>query len=676
MAKNLYVDTDNNRLIAGPLTTQLAARQVFYGGNTETVTVDLIQRDALGNLLNLAQASGTTVALLLGTPSTVISVPSLGVSSQAGITATATCSLFSTATATATANLYTGVTATATASLFGNITALATASVTRGTACTLSLTVASVRTPAIQVGTVTVADLFTATTPASTVACQGSALNYFKISNALGTAFLEILDPGQNLLGSPQVYYAYDDDRASPAATATISNITSNFTFQNGRLISADPSFLLAGEAVNMNGPSGHDAARIWIVPDPDFLASAESVTVASGGTGFPDGVNIPFSIPSDETGDGRPCTGFVRAVNGSVVSVVSISSRGSRFTSSTTTGKNHGLLPHYKISSLSVTCAGAGYWASAPAVTIDNLYYDATAPAATPAVATAVTLAGGGITLRLDNAGYGYTTAPAIRVAAPRISDGVRLVTLTNTPSGYGAGTYACTVSGPASGVTASVNLVVTAGGSAFVVAESGSGYTSAPGVVAPAPNLTGSVASVSVTCQGFGYTSAPTVSFTGSGTGAAGTAVLSGGRVISVTVTTWGSGYSGPVTVSFSPPANQGRVERVTILTAGTNYLTAPTVTFSGGGGSGAAASTQILFGSVTSVILSDGGSGYATPPAVILAASPARTVYSGVLTVTTAFVNSLLPATAVTLQVNAVSTVGTSTLLQTPAAIAASL
>lgn len=154
MAKNLFVDTDNNRLLAGPLTTQIATRPIFYGATAETVTVDLIERDSLQNLLNLAQPSGTTVALRVGVPGNVISVPSLSAISQAGITATATCSLFSTTTALGTASLYSGVTATATASLFGNITALATAVVTRGTACTLSLTVASVRLPIIAFGAV------------------------------------------------------------------------------------------------------------------------------------------------------------------------------------------------------------------------------------------------------------------------------------------------------------------------------------------------------------------------------------------------------------------------------------------------------------------------------------------------------------------------------------------
>lgn len=681
MAKTLYVDTDNNRLLAGPLTTQLATRQVFYGGNTETVTVDLIQRDSLGNLGNLTPAAGTTVALLVGVPGNVISVPSLGLTTQAGITATATCSLFSTITATATAGLYTGVTATGTASLFGNITALATAAVTRGTACTLSLTVASVVSlPLLAIGVVSIGQNIqnvTSVGPGSNTA--GQIRDYddtlfgdgrgkiFGSSTGVGDRYVEILDPGQNLFGSPQVYVTN--------GLSVVTNISSSFTFANGRLVSINPSFLDALFDDASNQPTV-DAATVKFVPDPDYAASALSVTVASGGSGFPDGVNIPFSISSDEDGDGRPCTGFLRAVNGSVVSVVSISSRGSRFTASTTAGKNHGLLPSYKISSLTVTCAGAGYWASAPSVTIDNLYLDSTAAGASAAQATAITVADGKVTLQLTAAGYGYTTAPAVRISAPRLSDGVRVVSLTNTPSGYAAGTYACTVSGPASGVTATVNLVVTAGGAAFSVVEPGSGYTTAPTVAAPAPNLTGSVASVSVTCQGAGYAETPAVTFAGSGTGAAGTAVVSGGRIVSVTVTTGGSGYTGTVTVTIAPPANQGKVQSVSVLTAGSNYLVPPAITFSGGGGSGAVATCSILNGAVRTVTLTDSGSGYSSAPSVAFASSPSRTIFSGVLTVTTAFVNAILPATAVTLQVNTVATTGTSTALQVPASVAASL
>jgi hypothetical protein len=73
-------------------------------------------------------------------------------------------------------------------------------------------------------------------------------------------------------------------------------------------------------------------------------------------------------------------------------------------------------------------------------------------------------------------------------------------------------------------------------------------------------------------MTNNGSGYTSAPSVTFTsGSGTGAAATAVL-------------GTGL------------NAGKVVAVTVTEDGQNYQVAPVIDFVGGGGSGAAATATL--------------------------------------------------------------------------------
>jgi hypothetical protein len=90
-------------------------------------------------------------------------------------------------------------------------------------------------------------------------------------------------------------------------------------------------------------------------------------------------------------------------------------------------------------------------------------------------------------------------------------------------------------------------------------------------------------SVTGVAITNGGSGYTSAPTVTFTGgSGSGAAGFAVLNGGVVVGVIITNPGSGY-----------------------------ISDPTVGFTGGGGSGAAA-TASRSGSILYAPLSAPASG----------------------------------------------------------------
>jgi len=690
--KSLYVDLDNNKLLGGPLTTLIASREVFYSGNTETINVDLIQRDSNSALLNYAPATGTTLSMVVGIPGTVISIPAMIRTTQAGITATATASLFSAVTATATVAKYSTVTATVTASLFGNITAQATAVVTRGTACTLSMTTVTVRTPSFQIGFVSRGSAATASISTASTTSQAIPVKS-NLPQGPGDAFIEIVDVGTGLYGSPQVYYANPWNNGVTAAFET-QNITSQCIFENGKLISIDSSFISSlvsfdnldfvgplpvGENPGNNVYTGNTttvSASVIVVPDPNYVFSAGTVTVASAGTGFPDGVNIPFSIPSDEP-DGLPCTGFMRAVNGSVVSVVSISSRGSRFTSSTTSGKTHGVVPSFKLSSISVTCAGAGYWDSAPSVVIDDLFYDSTVPGATFAAASAVTASDGSVSLLLSNAGYGYTTAPNIRIAAPRISDGLRTVTLTNTPTGYDDGLYSCTVSAPTAGTTAAVTMRVNSGVVSFSIINPGAGYVSTPLIACPAPNLGNSIQSITITCAGIGYTTAPTVTVFGAGSGAVGSAVLgANGSISSVRVVSVGTGYTGSVTVGFASPNNLGKVQSISIATSGTNYNTAPLVTFSGGGGSGAAATASVLNGGISTISITDAGSGYTTAPTVTIDASPSRTIFAGVLTVTTSFVSSILPSTAVTIQINAASTIGVSTLLQVQGTVAATL
>jgi hypothetical protein len=231
--------------------------------------------------------------------------------------------------------------------------------------------------------------------------------------------------------------------------------------------------------------------------------------------------------------------------------------------------------------------------------------------------------------------------------------------------------------VSGPASGTVAAVNMVVNNGDISFSILNQGTGYVTAPAIACPAPNLADSVRIVTISTAGIGYTSAPTVTIYGAGSGASATATLAAdGSIASVQVVSAGTGYTGTTTVGFSAPDNLGKIESIVIATSGTNYTTAPAISFTGGGGSGAAATASVLNGGLYTIELTNGGSGYVTAPAVTIAASPSRTLFTGVLTVTSAFVNSILPSTAVTIQISAASTIGTSTLLQMQGAVAGTI
>jgi hypothetical protein len=107
------------------------------------------------------------------------------------------------------------------------------------------------------------------------------------------------------------------------------------------------------------------------------------------------------------------------------------------------------------------------------------------------------------------------------------------------------------------------------------------------------------------------------------------------------SVTVTSPGSGYTQPPIVHFSGGGGSGAsatsdiiisstitypVAYITVTNQGNGYTSTPTVTLSGGGGTGAAATANVVFTtlttySVASITVNNGGSGYSVVPTVTL-------------------------------------------------------
>jgi len=256
-----------------------------------------------------------------------------------------------------------------------------------------------------------------------------------------------------------------------------------------------------------------------------------------------------------------------------------------------------------------------------------------------------------------------------------------------------------------------------------AVKVVSAGSGYTSAPavsftggggsGATATANVSGGVVTSITVTAGGTGYTSVPTVSFSGGGgSGASATAL-----VPTSTVPVWGGlsiapggtltiafnatvganvpigTYDNEISVSGSVPSlifdqtgttaedvhvctaaptiiaptvcagsagnvasvalrpqaayvwsvnngaiittsSTGTVNSVSVGAGGTGYVTAPAISFTGGGGTGAAATATVLGGAVTAITITNPGSGYTSAPTVVIGGPGSGATASAVL------------------------------------------
>jgi hypothetical protein len=276
--------------------------------------------------------------------------------------------------------------------------------------------------------------------------------------------------------------------------------------------------------------------------------------TITGTDASFVPGSTIPVSFSSPSCSDTDAVANFT-VLNSGALALATIPTPGFANSFSVAT-----LTAYKKVSGLTVTCAGAGYY-TLPAITVDNGAYVATAPGASPAVVTASLNGIGGIILTIVSAGYGYTSAPTITIAAPNRGDGVRLVTLGTHGVGYSDGTFACTVAtAPSGGATAVVNFIKNGTSQGFVVADPGRGYTTAPAVTVPAPDLGGQVSGFTITSAGAGYAEAPSVTLTGGGgTGAAATAILTNGTVTSISLTSQGSGYtSAPAVALGAPPSS----------------------------------------------------------------------------------------------------------------------
>ena len=368
-------------------------------------------------------------------------------------------------------------------------------------------------------------------------------------------------------------------------------------------------------------------------------------------------------------------------------------------------------------VTNITIDAAGFGYL-SAPTVTITEQ-----APTSgVQAVATAEITAGSVTNTIIDVTGNGYLVVPTVTfsdppsVATARATaevtsfDGygnVLTVGVTNSGSAYTA-PPAVTVTAPPASVTATGTVALTASTykiqNTATLTEAGNYYAAAPTVTVAAPTATavqatasatiaaGSVASIAVDNVGHMYQTAPTVTITPAAptSGINATAVVSAldstysgfdaidsagdgfdaiafdteGGIGTINIVVQGSGYTVAPTVTISAPDLSGGTQATAVATVsgdsaplytGDGYITTITVTEPGSGytsiptvsisapdtvinhGSGATATATISDTDVVSITVNAGGSYYDIAPTITLSAP--TTPYTAIVTSTVA-------------------------------------
>jgi len=177
--------------------------------------------------------------------------------------------------------------------------------------------------------------------------------------------------------------------------------------------------------------------------------------------------------------------------------------------------------------------------------------------------------------------------TASSATAVTTKVDGAIRFIDITNRGSNYTVRPRVAISSAPAGGVTG-IGTILTLGG--IVVCSGAASPEGNQLVVQSAPLVN----------PGSGYTVAPKIQFftnnaDGTGSGAAGTSIIT----------------------------NHGAIGVVTVTGGGSGYTTAPTITFTGISTVSAAATAVVsAAGTISAIYITNAGAGYTEPPTISIA------------------------------------------------------
>lgn len=265
---------------------------------------------------------------------------------------------------------------------------------------------------------------------------------------------------------------------------------------------------------------------------------------------------------------------------------------------------------------------------------------------------------------LTISNGGTGYTSGASLSIAPP--FNGANPWTanvgiLLGQKVEYNNNLYECTVSGTTATPEPNHKSGVVANGTAglkYIGTRATGSLTVTSGVVT-GYTLNGSVLDITMTNGGLGYTSVPSLSMSGGGgSGFVGQAIMNGTSVSRVYVSNSGESYTSVPTLTFgtqwtastavtigqqlyysnrlytvtasgtthasTAPTITGTIASIPVTNGGSGYTSSPTFTVSAPdvtGGNNAVVTANLSGGVVTSITVSSGGTGYINPPTITI-------------------------------------------------------
>lgn len=372
---------------------------------------------------------------------------------------------------------------------------------------------------------------------------------------------------------------------------------------------------------IGVEGGSGAYLLRGRVPPS----SGIRKVYVKYGGTGVSSAPIVRFNNGSTSTGKGATATANLA---GNAVSTITVNSLGIGYSSSAPpevliTGDGSGAkatanVVAGQITSITVVSGGSGY--TTATVTIRDP--EASATASVGGTSTV-------LSTQLVNPGSGYTSAPTVvftggggasaaaTAALANSTWGVSGLTLTGAGADYTSAPTVTFTGGSGSGVAGVANITpkgvplgVTITNAGFITPGSGAppSYFSLTFTGGGGSGLAGG-AYLSISADGTYYYISSVFIFGGTGYTSAPTATAT---------ISWGSAV---VTPTFTVTISAGQITSLTLTNPGSGYgSTAPTVGFTGGGGSGATATAQLIGSPLSPVItMTNNGSGYTSPPVV---------------------------------------------------------